>query len=294
MEKRGEYRMCGFKKRDCMLLGGLLILCMFIASMFDFQISKAVFDSTNPLGIFLAAYGQLPATLAISLGGTLLIYTSQNRTSLQRVLSWIGGILLQAMSFGMAILDPILHLHDCPLVIIVIVAILLLVSANAGLLYYIKESEQEDIKRVMKLLLFVVFVQLIVINIIKIPWGRPRMRMIMETPQAMFQPWWVIGSQSKDLFMNLGVAAEEFKSFPSGHNACAACVMMITALPLLKKKPNKNASLLFWLGVGITLLVGGSRIIMGAHFLSDITIGFTVTFLIELLGYHIFFKQSNI
>lgn len=45
-----------------------------------------------------------------------------------------------------------------------------------------------------------------------------------------------------------GVSSDEFRSFPSGHTACAACAMLIGLLPTLRKGKEKRTRLLFILG----------------------------------------------
>lgn len=136
------------------------------------------------------------------------------------------------------------------------------------------------------------FLEMIIINIIKIPWARPRMRMITAQNQV-FQPWWVIGSDMKDHLMALGIAAEEFKSFPSGHTGNAACALLLGVLPVICQKLKGKENLLFFIGVIFTLTVAFSRIIVGAHFLTDVTIGMSVTFLIEVIFVYKLWKKDN-
>lgn len=110
-----------------------------------------------------------------------------------------------------------------------------------------QNANREQVKKVIILFLGVMFLEIIIINVIKIPWGRPRMRMITAQNQV-FQPWWVIGSSMKDHLMSLGIAAEEFKSFPSGHSANAACAMMLGVLPcyLSKTKGKRKLIIFYW------------------------------------------------
>ena len=118
------------------------------------------------------------------------------------------------------------------------------------------------------------------------------MRMIVQQPFASFQPWWIIGSDMKNHLMALGVAAEEFKSFPSGHTGNAACAILLVILPLVCQKLKGKENILFFIGIIFTLIVAFSRIIMGAHFLTDVTIGMSVTLIIEMLLIHILWKKE--
>lgn len=278
----------GFTKRNVFIVLGILCICLLFGSCFDFQLSSTVYHGEFLLGQLCAAYGQYPATIAMSIGGTLLIYICEKRWKITTILSFFVAFLLEAMAVMMAIMDPLLYLKGMPIIAVIILALLILIAANWAMLIWVKDASKEDITTFIKIIVFVFLVQIIVINVIKIPWGRPRMRMIAMTPEANFQPWWVIGSELKDHLMAMGIASEEFKSFPSGHTGCATCMLLISVLPMLNEKGRGKETMLFWIGVIFAFGIGISRIFMGAHFLSDITIGFTVTFLIELVACRLF------
>lgn len=283
----------GFSKRNVGILFAILCGCLLLGSFFDYQISSSVYHGEFLLGQICASYGQYPATIAMSIGGTLLIYVCEKRMKCTTILAFLAGILLEAMAIMMAIMDPVLYLKDMPILVIVLIAFIILLTANYAMLKWVKDASREEIKTLIKFILFVVIVQIFVINMIKIPWGRPRMRMIAVTPEAYFQPWWVIGSGLKESLTAIGVASEEFKSFPSGHTGCAACILLISVLPMLNEKARGKENLLFWIGVVFAFGIAISRIFMGAHFLSDVTIGFTVTLLVEILACRIFLKSKK-
>lgn len=109
------------------------------------------------------------------------------------------------------------------------------------------------------------------------------MRLVADDPRAYFMPWWQTGSQLKDTLVAAGVAAEEFKSFPSGHTGNAAVLILLGLLPQLNGRLEKKKPLLLGIGFGWTALVALSRIIMGAHYLTDTAIGFTITLLVSWL-----------
>lgn len=68
------------------------------------------------------------------------------------------------------------------------------------------------------------------------------------------------------------------KSFPSGHTSAAASLMSLMALPDVMRNLKKYEIDLFALGAIYTLLVGLSRMIVGAHYLSDIIVGALIGF----------------
>lgn len=76
------------------------------------------------------------------------------------------------------------------------------------------------------------------------------------------------------------MAAEEFKSFPSGHTANASTLMLLALLPALRPGPQKRQTALFAAGFLWACVVGFSRIVAGAHFLSDVTMGLALGLLV--------------
>ena len=91
------------------------------------------------------------------------------------------------------------------------------------------------------------------------------------------------------------VSKEEFKSFPSGH-AGATLLLSLTAAfaPLLDNRIKKNHLVLFYSGAVITLLVCYARILVGAHFLSDVSMGALLTTIFTYIANEaiIFYKQK--
>ena len=69
-------------------------------------------------------------------------------------------------------------------------------------------------------------------------------------------------------------ASEEFKSFPSGHvGASMVTCLFISILPLINKEYEKYQIPLFYCFFAWSLLVAFSRMLVGAHFLSDVSMG---------------------
>lgn len=267
------------------------IVCMIIGTCFDYQISQTLYDPNNTIGIFLASYGQLPAMLCCAIGGTLWIRIADKKKTWKWICSILGGIVLNALAIMGITMDPMLYIEGMPILLSLTIAFILTGLADMLILRYTKGTDIRTIKYFIILIVGVMFIEMMLINLVKIPWGRPRMRMIAIQPEASFQPWWVIGSEMKDHLMALGVAAEEFKSFPSGHTGNAAVAMLLGVLPMVCPKLKGKERSLFLIGLIFAMMVAGSRIIMGAHFLSDVTIGFTITFVVEYFMVTAFHKK---
>ena len=86
------------------------------------------------------------------------------------------------------------------------------------------------------------------------------------------------------------VASDTCKSFPSGHTFSAGMIYTLLALPYLSDKCNKTGVKVgLWVGtVGYTAIVAISRIVAGAHFMSDVLFGGSIAFAGAMIAREIF------
>lgn len=285
----------GLSKRNIVIGVGIIIILMVIGSFCDYRLSQSVFNHNSLFGQIGAAYGQVPASLGINIAGMLMLYIMPKEFKLENLLAYFVGFVFLIGGAVVCFVEPTKYLKLPHLVLHMITALLLII-ANIGILRLVRNTNKAKIKQFIKFTLFVVIGTMLIVNILKITWERPRMRFLSQINYmalgANFQPWWKIGSNSKEFFMELGVASDEFKSFPSGHTACAACMLLLTALPYLNKSFQNRGNVLLGVAIFFTLLVGFSRIIMGAHFLTDVTMGFSVTFFLVLIAHRIFLNEK--
>ena len=130
----------------------------------------------------------------------------------------------------------------------------------------------------------------VLIMIIKDPVGRMRYRaMNSELGKelggftANFQNWYESrGGQPEEwsaLFESTYGVSDAFKSFPSGHTCAAGMTYALIMLPDVLGTKNKGLRALCWIfPVAFTGLVAISRIVVGAHFFSDVLMGGTIAF----------------
>lgn len=106
-----------------------------------------------------------------------------------------------------------------------------------------------------------------------------------------FTNWYVINGKTSDLIANydqsLNVTKSFYTSFPSGHTTGAALVYSIMFLPVFVDSLNKTKYkvLLPIIAITYTGTVALSRIVMGAHYMSDVLFGGTITFISCVIGY---------
>lgn len=262
-------------KRVLLSTALLLLGFMVIGTFADYPISKALYDPENPFGLFFAAFGEYPAALGLAAAGTLLLSARNREKWLRGVLQIIAGCWFLLSGTAMAAMLPKGYL-DIPTWLSVGIGLACTVLTVWGTLHLCNGADRSTAIRVAVIVLMVIFADIILVNVIKIPWGRARMRLVAVDERACFMPWWQLGSGLKETLTAAGVPAEEFKSFPSGHTANASALMLLCLAPMLRPRLAKNQTLLFGIGLVWTALVALSRIMMGAHYLTDTTVGFAI------------------
>ena len=121
--------------------------------------------------------------------------------------------------------------------------------------------------------------QLLCIEGLKYLWGRVRFRDLLAAGNYdAFTSW---------LHPN-GINGN--KSFPSGHTAGAGMSYLMMLLPLCTDRFKGKERLCFLLPFAYTSLVAFSRLVMGAHYLSDVAMGGAISFSLVLVALKIYEK----
>lgn len=279
--------------RDAWITGGVLAGLFVVGLFADLQISEALYNENNPVGIFGAAYGEVPAELAMILGGLMLImFHNKERLGL-KILQIILGVITLVFGTAMLLWSPVEYIGEPALLLIVITGVF--GGAVVWFVYmHVKDADRAVGVRVASTMLLVTLSEIVLVNVFKVLWMRPRMRMLAGYGDATYEAVWQVGAPDyMDGFLETGVGFNEFASFPSGHTANAAVAMIFVSLVLLADKWKGAQNRIYWVAVAWGLYVAFSRIIMGAHFLTDTIVGFTIAFVIVLIALHVAFPTEK-
>lgn len=177
--------------------------------------------------------------------------------------------------------------------VMTVIAVICALMASAVTIAAFWRIKDETLKKLMKFVIAFVIMAIVanvLIMIIKDPVGRMRYRaMNSELGQelggftANFQNWYESrGGQPEEwsaLFESTYGVSDAFKSFPSGHTCAAGMTYALIMLPDVLGTKNKGLRALCWIfPVAFTGLVAISRIVVGAHFFSDVLMGGTIAF----------------
>lgn len=244
---------------------GLLVVLMSVFSFTDLAISTAIYNPESLYGKFFEAFGEFPGAIVGTFSVAALIITRDRIVKWKSAISIIGyGILLVLFGLMSAVM-PFNYLEG-PKALVPVVAVLLMALCLYGA-SRIKPEYRAALKRAAIIGLLTFLCAIIIVNVIKNFWGRPRFRS-MTDPILNFTAW----------YLPQGIASgEEFRSFPSGHSANSAVVIWISLLPTFLPSLKGKERPLFIGAMVWALLVMFSRVVMGAHFASDVTVGVTIT-----------------
>ena len=128
---------------------------------------------------------------------------------------------------------------------------------------------------------------ILLVQVIKNPMGRMRYRaMNVIGDYSGYTRWYVAGGQPDKEWMRATFGTSDaFKSFPSGHTRAAAATFYLIALADVLGVTNRRRRALLWcFAILFTGLVALSRIMVGAHFFSDVLVGGTIGFGVCMLA----------
>jgi len=273
--------------RPLLVLSGILLLLLLVGSVLDYSVSKALYtESSSLFACLFSAFGELPAFLLFIIAGVTWFRRRGRRT---RILEWFSvfgsvclitaGTLLSYLALredlpGMGAADGVL-----------LSAVLLVLGLAAGLVLT-RNASRADCFRLIFTVLFAGVFAMLVVNVVKYPWSRPRMRLLTNDPLISFVPWW------KPQGLGGSLHSDDYKSFPSGHTAMAACSLLFTLTSALHPRMEGTGRYWFAGSVVWTALVALSRLTMGAHFLSDVAASWLFVFLMYLLSVRIFWRDG--
>lgn len=257
---------------------GVVIVAMIMAAFYDLQIDKALNNPENIFAIWFRNTGEMPGRLICPLAGTVLFYTYKNK------LQQIAGLIIAmggSAYFGYYFSKYFFVEHEMIFGLVFGIGFGL-VCLTVGKYIHISDDKKDTIRQIAIIGVIVMFVQITAIEGMKYLWGRVRFRdLIAADSFDEFTPWYIINGINGN------------KSFPSGHTAGAAMSYLLMFMPYLSDKWKKNSQLCFWIPCIYTSIVAYTRLVMGAHYMSDVTIGGTVSFIIVLLAIKIYDKRLS-
>ena len=293
------------KKLNFIPIFVIIIAMIIIGSIFDLQINKAIYDPNNVFGLTMAAVGEAPgyATIGLFGGGFFFLGLKKYEKVWQKILL-IGlgtASLIAAVYFqGKHVIDENAfniesEAYAWPLIALPVGLLVGGLGFGAGF-FLSKTSDNPQLLKMFIVMASVTVVAVGLTTLIKNIMLRPRYRFIALGSDSDFLNWWQDGKSFYES-LNGSVNKEEFKSFPSGHaTSTALCIMSLTYLPMFKSKwlqSKKLQTILIYVGLAWTLLMCFARMLIGAHYLTDVGFGFAIVMTLFFIADFIFYKKPE-
>lgn len=250
---------------------GAVLLAIFTFT--DLPISMALFTK-NLFGRIFEVIGEVPFAFFAVFSFALLFRFRSKKTKAGNI---VLGIVFAILTAAFALMGGFMtwnYLHEniagAPQFLAVLFT--LLFGAGAVLLSRSVPPEKAREAVTFAIIAIIYFVAVIIImNVVKGFWGRMRIRE-MTDPLSEFTRWYVITPR--------GGFNNEYASFPSGHAMNAAGSILLCLLPSFVPKLYGKETLMKAIAYAWMIIVPVSRLVMGAHFASDITVGVLLSLLI--------------
>ncbi len=254
----------------------LAAAAMVVASFFDLKIDIALNDPSNPFAVWLYRTGEFPSRLICPIAGAVIF-----RCTDKKAVAAIGAALCLG---GSAYMGYYIGKHFFVEEYRMAFSLLWGIGFGVAALYAVRfVTVPDEFKRPLFTAAVigagVMTAQLLTVDIMKNLWGRVRFRDLLSLGSCDgFTAWFVINGKNGN------------KSFPSGHTAGAGMSYLLMLLPFIDKKREKYRAVYFWCPFIYTSAVALTRLVMGAHYLSDVTVGGVIAFSCVLVGIKVYEK----
>lgn len=249
------------------IVAAILVLIA-VATLFDLKVSEILYARDNTFGKIYEAIGKMPAfVLAVfacfALGENAKV---NERRQVKRYFFYVCGYLagiLAFVDFGEMMLSSKLYA--------LIAGAALSIPLSGIALLSMKDITAEKLTALKKwaiIVLFSVMVIGIVVFLLKTVWSRARY-VDTQKSSAVFSPWYKI------------VRVEDGDSFPSGHAAFGGTLFLLLPLCGILDKFKGKEKAVFVAATLFVAIVMIARITDGHHYLSDVTVGFGISFFVQ-------------
>ena len=296
------------KKRHFYIVIGILLAGFIVGSFLDLQINQAIYSQGNMFGVIMASFGTYPCYAGLSFAAGGLLITSIRKKDLHiiwRIVSWGLAALGYGLSVWLGSKDvPSVNGFNNEALEMPFVLANIFVFAGFTALGFIVCNKGDENKLWMSLMVMAIIFLLALLPtsfLIKLVLHRPRYRFVVNSGEIAFHNWWESYGAYKEyieeghiLYGHL-ITKEEFKSFPSGHSGSAAIMMMVLPyLSIFFKKLKGKETMMFYIGFAWTLLMMFSRLLVGAHFLTDTCMGALIVVVVFYIGHEIATRKGFI
>lgn len=281
------------RKLICVIFAAVFVVGMVFATIFDFKLSAALTNLedgerltiTVPIfALIIEIIGEWPSNM---LGSFCAAIVMRSSIKIKKPLGYAGvaGFGAVAVYFVYqsvsASVEGIVELANGEyaakhLVFVIPITVIIALALFIGVLML---SDKTAKKLLVPCIVCGAMLALMFAGIqgCKLLWGRVRMRQLVTLGDlSLFTPWYKLQPFSG------------YRSFPSGHTANAVSLGLLPLLyggGITKKFPDAKKATYIAVAVW-SVFMAFTRILVGAHFLSDVLCGAAISFVCVILGHY--------
>jgi|GEM_PF-972907 len=248
------------------------VISLFILAFgkIDYNISLLLLNRKASWAEFFYVFGEQPAYWGLLIGTVILLSAHKSKNKAGQICYSAASLLFSFLGVYLLIIIPTRYIYDLmnsPVptdMKATVAAVAAVISICITVIVPQYEARLKKFRLQALFLIMVIITEMLLVGIMKDIWGRPRMRSISGFKE--FRYWYEIAGPA---------AGQEYKSFPSGHSAKSFTMIAFCVFVPQGKKIRFRLFIAFSVIWGI--LVAISRVVLGAHFLSDVIAGFFVT-----------------
>ena len=148
-----------------------------------------------------------------------------------------------------------------------------------------KKTKDKNLVLKIVCLLILLALAYVSLQILKSNFPRPRYRLVVQGYENIgFRPWYMPLGDTTKFINDMGIDKGEFRSFPSGHSILSMCmVMVLQSLTWFSEKLKDKRIILLVLGVAFSMIIIFTRLILGAHYLTDVSAGAIIVSILTII-----------
>lgn len=270
------------------LAGILFVVLAVIFFFFDLKISQTIgMNEPNFMFLLLDAIGEFPIYIGPVLFGLVYGFTSDNKNlRLGSHLLGLAGLYIALIRLVGGVFE-VFYFAELGILqysLLALAALLLYVF----LFIMVNKINKESLFKIRDIAFIYLIVSVssfVMVSGTKYVWGRVRYRDLSDDCSE-FTNFLTINGLSN------GLEGDNYRSFPSGHTNAASCILILSLIPARYSNKKWLKYLVISLCCLYVLTVAISRVVVKAHYASDVLFGFGINFACFMITYIIFKKKG--
>ena len=269
-------------RKEIIFFYACCILSLIAGTFFDLELDIRLNNPTDTFSVWFYNTGEIPARLVCPIAGAVICFLCEKRiTKIAGALICLGGSVYLGIHIA-----KYFFVDENKMIFGILYGLGVgIIILTVGQYIKIPGVAKKPLIAFAFAGIAVMFAEISIVELAKYTWARPRFRYLLQLGSYdRFTPWY------RPLGFNFD-EGNNVKSFPSGHSAGGAVSYLAMLLPFCTEKLKDKTLLCFAVPFVYTSTLAYTRMVMGAHFLTDVTVGGMITFTLIIIATAILDKK---